>query len=555
MKVKRTLALLALSASAAFGQTPVVTEILNNYSLINPGSVAQGAIFIVKGSNLSDQTTGLQDAPLRTTLQGVQMAISVGGTTTFAPMYYVLPQQLAGILPSNTPVGAGTLTVRNNGKNSLPVAIDVVRSAFGVLTASGAGTGSARVQDASQGYQELSSTRATVPGNVLVFYGSGVGPVTGDETIQQVQADLTGIPISVTIGGKPAQVFYRGRTVFPGLDQINVQVPALDASTYGCNVVVLITTNSVAANATTIPVAQSGTACPTTPVTGGGPVSGATQQEIDRWIAAGSYTSGSISLGRNTLYSVADGIPGVNSGTTITKSDTFTADFQRISRPDLAAYLRGGSGLPALGSCAITTAASSLLSVGVFEALDAGAAITASGPGGTQVATRSGPGYRALVPNNFVNAGRFTFAGTGGVNVGAFTGVLDVLGDFAVLNPDDLKTITRGAGVTARWTGGDPTVPVQISGISVPINADGSQGAAVSFVCMANSLDGRFTVPSSILTQLPATGSINGAGFGLLVRGSFSVTNAGKGSRITASGIDYFSANNAWTSTVTAEYR
>jgi len=537
----------------------VVTEILNNYGLINPGTVAQGAIFIVKGSNLSDQTTTLQSTPLQTTLQGVRMVITVGGTTTFAPMYYVLPQQLAGILPSDTPVGAGTLTVRNNGKNGTPVAINVVRSAFGVLTASGAGTGSARVQDASQGYQELSSTRATNPGNVLVFYGSGVGPVTGDETLPQAQVDLTSIPIAVTIGGKPAQVFYRGRTVFPGLDQINVQVPALDASTYGCNVVVLISTNSVPANPTTIPVAQSGTTCPAAPVTGGGPVSGATQQEIDRWIAAGTFSTGSINLGRNTLYAVGDNLPGVAGSTTITKSDAFSVGFRRLAGADLGRYLRG-DGFPALGlspgGCVVIRSTEDPYPLLSITALDAGSSIVSSGPGGVLVATRTVPKvYNVLVPNNYVSGGRYTFTGTGGPDIGAFNGNLDVAGDFTLANPDELKTITRASGATARWSGGDASLQVQVSGTSVLLNSDGSLGSSVSFACLANGSDGRFTVPANILTQLSATGTFGGAGLNILLRGTFSVAMVGKGSRITATGADYFTANNTWTWTVTSEYR
>ena len=129
--MKRVLVLLTLSTGALFAQTPAVTEILNNYGLINSGTAAQGCLFIVKGSNLSDQTTELQNVPLQTTLRGVQIRIIVGGTTTFAPLYYVLPQQLAGILPSNTPAGTGTLAVINNGRTSANAPITVVRSAFG----------------------------------------------------------------------------------------------------------------------------------------------------------------------------------------------------------------------------------------------------------------------------------------------------------------------------------------------------------------------------------------------------------------------------------------
>jgi uncharacterized protein (TIGR03437 family) len=559
VKVKRILTLLALSASALLAQSPIVNEILNNYGLSNSGTVAQGAIFIVKGTGLSDQTTGIQEVPLQTTLQGVRIAITVGGITTFAPMYYVLPQQLAGILPSNTPLGAGTLVVRNNSKNSLPVPITIVKSAFGVLTVTGTGTGSARVQDASQGYQELVSTRSTNPGNFLVFYGSGLGPVTGDETVAQVQTDLSSIPISVTIGGKPVPVYYHGRTAFPGLDQINVQVPTLDASAYGCAIPVLITTNGVQANVTTIPIAQSGSICPVPTGTGSGPASGATQEEIDRWSAAGTFTTGSINLGRTTLYAVADAVPGVNASTTITKTDTLGASFSRVSGSALGQYLRGQGAsayTPSVGSCVVYTGLyADQLPPLTVSALDAGASVSSSGPGGVITAPRDGLAYSLRIPNPYVVAGRYTLSGAGGPSVGAFSGTFDIAPEFVVANPEDFKQITRSAGVTVRWNGGDPTIPISITGTSVPISVTGIQSAPVNFACSANGADGRFTIPGTILSQLPASTPIVGAGLTLPVRGSFSVTSPGKGVRISASGVDYLTGNNSWTLTVTTDYR
>jgi hypothetical protein len=127
--------------------------------------------------------------------------------------------------------------------------------------------------------------------------------------------------------------------------------------------------------------------------------------------------------------------------------------------------------------------------------------------------------------------------------------------ELIVTNPDDFKVLVRGAGVTVRWTGGDPALPVQISGSSIPVSADGTQGAVVSFLCLANAADGRFTVPASILSQLPASGSFSGAGLNLLLRGTFAVTAVGKGARFTAPGLDYLVVNNSWNWSVAAEYR
>ncbi len=217
----RLLLLVVFCLGAMQGQNPAVTEILNNYGLSNPGTVAQGAIFIVKGTNLAEQeTTTLQSVPLQTNLRSVQIRIIVGGTTTFAPLYYALKTQLAGILPSTTPVGTGTLAGINNGRTSSTRPITGVRNAFGLLTINGSGSGAAAVHD--QNYALLQNANSTSPGRPVIFYGSGLGPTTANETLEQSGAnasgDLTSIPITVQIGSRPAKVLYRGRTIFPGLD-------------------------------------------------------------------------------------------------------------------------------------------------------------------------------------------------------------------------------------------------------------------------------------------------------------------------------------------------
>lgn len=540
--MRKTFVILFVSALAGLAQTPVVTGIANNYSGINVGSVAQGAIFIAVGSNLSDQTTPLQSVPLQTTLQGVRMEITVAGVTTFAPLYYVLPTQLAGILPSSAPVGPGTLIVRNNGKSSAAVPITVVRSAFGALTA--AGSSAARVQDANQGYQELSASRATNPGNVLVFYGSGVGAVTGNETVAQAQADLTAIPISVTIGTKTAQVFYRGRTVFPGLDQINVQVPPLDAAGYGCSVAVIITTNGVPANFITIPVAATGTTCSNSSGGGSGASSdpNPTPAEISAWSARGSYTSGGVTVNRATTYT----------GTTATKTDKASALFQKTEGADLGKMLRGElpADLPTLtpvaGSCVV------YLSTSLRDPypnltrtnLDAGPQLAITGPNGERAIPRqtnqvAGPTYdtRTALANTYLSPGLYTSTGPGGAAVGAFSGSFNVVNDLVVTNPTDFATtISRSAPLTVRWTGGEPETYLTIQGVSYSATF-----VATTFTCIEKTSAGQFTVPAGVVSQLPATSA------GSTVPSSFSVTARGAGARFnTPSGLDILTGMNFW---------
>jgi len=91
---------------------------------------------------------------------------------------------------------------------------------------------------------------------------------------------------------------------------------------------------------------------------------------------------------------------------------------------------------------------------------------------------------------------------------------------------------------------------------SITIGAQGvPTGAGAGFVCIENASAGQFTVPASILTQLPASGTIGAAGFNFVARGTFSITAGGKGNRLTASGVDILIANNFWLWTFTPEYK
>lgn len=555
--MKSIFLLLLVSALAACAQTPVITQVLNNYGLINAGTLAQGAIFIVKGSSLSDQTTALQNTPLQTSLQGVTIRITVGSVTTQAPLYYVLPQQLAGILPSSTPTGTGTLVVANNGRTSAAAAITVIRSGFGALALNGAGTGGAAVHDAS--YTLLSNTNATNPGKAVIFYGSGVGPTTGNETVSQEGAnasgDLIGIPITVQIGGKPAQVLYRGRTIYPGLDQINVVIPTLDAGSYSCTVTVQITTNGVAANVLTIPVAASGSTC-TTPTTGGGGNISVTptSAEIAAWSAANAYRTGTVGLLRSTGYSARDTNAGVV--TSVTKSHGFTANFNRLSGSDVSRSLSTAANaalIPEAGKCSILTNTNPFPNIAIGY-LDAGASVSSNGPNGTQIAVKTVLPSQlvylaASVPSTYIGPGRYTFSGTGGPDIGAFSGTLTLAPDLVWTNTDDAKVITRVNGLLVQWSGGDPAELVTINGQSFT-----SAGSVAIFYCWQNQSAGQFSVPASILNQLPGSTVTGSGATSVVTRGSLNIFSMSQ-TRLTAPGMDYLVGSGEWSTSVAAQYK
>jgi uncharacterized protein (TIGR03437 family) len=179
-------------AAVGFAQPPSIAAIQNNYSYIVPGApnygIAQGSLFVIEGSNLSTVSSGLQAFPLPTSLAGVTVNLSAGGKTTQAILYYALPTQIGAVLPSSTPTGNATVTVTVNGATSNSVQIQVVQSAFGILTLNGGGSGRAAAFDLNNNL--LSNTNAANPGAFLTLWGSGVG-ASSPETFRCTRRSVT----------------------------------------------------------------------------------------------------------------------------------------------------------------------------------------------------------------------------------------------------------------------------------------------------------------------------------------------------------------------------
>jgi uncharacterized protein (TIGR03437 family) len=179
----RTAVLIGVIAGAVQAQAPVVNSILSSASETLPGlpnsAIAQGSIFVIYGQSMGPaslvQYTGA--LPLPTTLGGTVVTFTEGSVTATAPLFYVSSGQLAGILPSSIPAGSASVTVSANGGNgSLPMT--VVTSNFSSYTINGSGTGPAVVVDGNNN-TVVSVTNSAAPGDDLVLYGTGLGPIIG----------------------------------------------------------------------------------------------------------------------------------------------------------------------------------------------------------------------------------------------------------------------------------------------------------------------------------------------------------------------------------------
>lgn len=209
------LASLLFSATAFAIPTIPAGGVVNSASYVAVGlpgdGIARGSMFAVFGTELGPaQFTGAPSLPLGTTLGGTSISVTVNGVTRSAFMLFSVAGQLAAVLPSDLPAGNGTLTVNYNGMTSAPVAIKVVNSAFGIFTRNQAGFGPGIVQNyVSQAEQPVNAiTDAAHPGQVVILWGTGLGPITGGANVDAGRPPVGNLPVTVEVwvGGKAAAV-------------------------------------------------------------------------------------------------------------------------------------------------------------------------------------------------------------------------------------------------------------------------------------------------------------------------------------------------------------
>jgi uncharacterized protein (TIGR03437 family) len=515
---RNTLAVLFLALPPAIvAQTggPTVTGLTNNYSSIQSGfpnyGIAPGSLFVIYGTDLASAANTNEAFPLATNLNGTSVSVTVNGTTVQPGLYYIYPTQIAAVLPSTTPVGQGTITVTNGKVTSEPFDIHVVQSAFGVDTVYGTGAGQAVVTDAN--YKLIGYGASAAPGQTVIIWGSGVGadPKNDDKTYPASNLDnLTSIPMQAYIGGVLANISYRGRSQYPGVDQVVLTIPQNVPT--GCNVSIALLSGSgsVASNFTTFPVNPNGGACsdPNTPysVTS---LAGDSTVNFGYLVIGQVVTSSTTNPFARTSTRIRTGRPfaapyGPRAAATVTTNNIATGIFESIQGAELGNYASYQTA--SIGSCVVyQQSLSTSIATTPFKetGLDAGN-ITVTGPNGsaplTALAVVAGF-YDGLLDSSFVppQGGSFTFTGTGGKDVGSFNTTVTLSTPlFTWTNLGTTTAVTRANGVTVTWQGGEAGTYVEIGGFSQGNGVDGG------FYCLARQEDLQFTVPSWVTSALPA---------------------------------------------------
>jgi len=490
------LAILACAFPSAAPAAPTITQILNNSSGTPKGmpnyGIAPSSIFVVTGSGLADPGNPvLQDssAGLPLTLNGASITVVVNGVTTHPALYYTSPTQIAAVLPAATPVGTGTLTVTYMGAVSAAASIQVVASAVGFnhfnqipipLGKFNPNVDIGVATDNSTGAL-LTFTNSGAPGETIVLWATGLGadPADSDATFAS-PPHAVNTPMQIYIGGVQTTILYQGSAGYPGVNQIDLTIPATVPT--GCYVPVVAVTGNIISNTVVFPIHAGGGTC--------AEPSRGTQITGDEILKDTQDTlrGGVLNLGQTN---------NTNSSGTRTVTNSASGGFSKIS--GLLAGATGRSGIITPGGCwAAPEVAGGPLSVTL---LDAGS-IMLTGPAGLAVALAPQLGaYSANLAAGAIpsTGGPFTFAGSGGADVGPFTSTVTFSNPiFNWTNQSTAASVDRTQGFTVTWTGGNPGTFVFIGGSLT------ASGLTAAYGCRAPVEAGQFTVPSYILLGMPA---------------------------------------------------
>ncbi len=484
-----------MAAATLAAQNPQLNLVVNAASGIVPGfpnsGIAQGALFRLWGVGLGPSTLQIATPPLPPSLSGTSITVTVSGTTVTVPMYFVGIGQVGGVLPSNTPIGNGTMTLTYNGASgSIP--ITVVPASFGISHADEydpdngwdlRSVASVTFPD----FQYVSDTNTAKPGDTLILWGTGLGatPNNGGDTMPGPVANIGSAPVVFVGGVQSPSVTYWGRSpaTVAGLDQIDFVVPP-DAP-LGCNVSVVVQTATplMVSNSPTIALAAT---------------DGATCSDPTQGLPPSFFNKNGLKI---MLLSLSQSQTMNTDGTiaSSTTSEVGVALFQ-LTQAVTPATTQGLHGSPSLGTCTTGPLFGSGIPDLSAVPLNGGAPFTLTPPSGSPLilgSPFSPGGSYSLSLSSPLPSGTWTFSnGAGGPDIGPDNFPFQVPAQVVWSNAAAVfgSGIDRSNPLTITWSGGDSNGYVQISGYA--------RGG--SFVCTAPTAPGRFTIPTSILLGLPA---------------------------------------------------
>jgi uncharacterized protein (TIGR03437 family) len=539
-------ALVALPAMGQFGPPYV-------YSAVNSASyernIAQGSLFVVFGANIGPaQIVQAGSYPLPTQVGGTSISVIAGSTTYLCPMVYSLAGQAAAVMPSNVPPGQAMVMLNYNGQATpFPAFANVVPSAVGIFTLSSSGLGPGVITALDGTVKTFAVTAKT--GETVIAWATGLGPISGPDNV--IPPTFPSFPgVEVWVGTISANVVYAGRSgCCAGVDQIAFEVPAGIAGCYQPVVVrsggkisnfVSLAVNSTGAACTdtapTIPVAVMNRALAEQPVTTAALAAGplgvlrglgfrpeqalaeklsallhvkVSPQDVSKLLRVShspralNRAMAKYAAAYRTLEPAAK--EAIRRAINLTQEGAFAAFGQYSTAGALAAAV--GGLFPSQGTCIVFNLAGGPLSTASSKGFDAGASLALSGPAGAWTLAPVGSGQYQVMFGNTPSGpnlplGTYTMSTRGGRDVGGFSAALNVGGNLVWINKAAVSSVDRTQPLNLTWSGGTTPGYVLLGGY-----AESNPGGDVGFVCVEDTTKGSFTVPSFVLSALPATAS------------------------------------------------
>jgi uncharacterized protein (TIGR03437 family) len=514
---------LLLSASALSAQQPILyfRQAVNAASFAPFGlpnaPIARGSVFAVFGENLGPaQSQSAPSFPLATTLSGVSLSVTQSGTATQVFPLVVSATQVNAVMPSSVTAGVATLRLTYKGNISNAIAIQIANSAPGVFAvANGAGPGIIQNYVASGNQPANSLVTPAAPGQAVTIWATGLGPVTFPDNVAPTAGNVAA-PVTVTIGGQPANVLYSGRSpCCAGIDQVNINVP--NNAPLGCWVPVSINAGGVVANATTMAIAAPGAASCSDP---GNPLS-----TLVRTPGTQAYIH----------LEQVDTIQNINTATPETRTlDNLYSWF--YTRPNSPYNFDPYMSWPPPGSCLVhQTSGDPFLTKTLPGALPASASLSPQPNqlynNGTQALpfTTTDP-FFSITLGGTIDSTPFALnplgaGGTFSIDPGGPSQTVIPLNPEPPpgwTRPNAIIVIPRNAPLALTFTPGDPAAPTAILLYSYAA----ATNSTVEVQCLAPPGASAFTIASDSLANLPPSYLIVDGSYAELMVGTLGLNNA-----------------------------
>jgi uncharacterized protein (TIGR03437 family) len=202
-------------------------------------SLAPGTLFSIFGADLAAKTDGWLGPPAPTSLGGISVKIG----NRYAPLFYVSPTQINGMVPFEVSGNVTATIEAGPGAAGNSPSVSLAATAPGIFSADSSGKGQGAILNGGDSFASLTAPTGAFPGShpakagdVIVIYSSGLGPVApvlpsgvGSGANGSQIPTLARAP-QVRIGGQAVaagNVQFAGLSPgFVGLYQVNVQLPA-----------------------------------------------------------------------------------------------------------------------------------------------------------------------------------------------------------------------------------------------------------------------------------------------------------------------------------------